>query len=330
MPSASGPRGHRPLAELQIAQTDTTPPADRLTIEQQLATYAAELTYDMLPREVVDAAKRLLIDALACGYGAIGSPAARIVEETFRKSFGGPQVASVLGRPQLVSAEGAALINGVLVRDLDLNDIYVGKEPSHPSENIPAALAVCEEASRSGRDLIETIVTGYEAQLALNDALAFGERGFFSVTIAGFSVPLMAGKAWRMPREQVLEAIGIASVRQFTLLAITRGPISMMKALPYAHNAMDSLFAARLAGRRLYRSRQCHGLVHQRGAAACARRTAWIFRRAGSASPRSGSSAFRCSSSCRPLPKPASTCTRRHAAASIPSRRSWSRPIRSR
>jgi 2-methylcitrate dehydratase len=133
------------------------------------------------------------------------------------------------------------------VRDLDLNDIYVGKEPSHPSENIPAALAVCEEASRSGRDLIETIVTGYEAQLALNDALAFGERGFFSVTIAGFSVPLMAGKAWRMPREQVLEAIGIASVRQFTLLAITRGPISMMKALPYAHNAMDSLFAARLA-----------------------------------------------------------------------------------
>ena len=45
---------------------------------------------------------------------------------------------------------GAALINGVLVRNLDLNDIYVGKEPSHPSENIPAALAVCEEASRSG------------------------------------------------------------------------------------------------------------------------------------------------------------------------------------
>jgi len=234
-------------ADVGIAQADPTQPTARVSVEQQLATYGATLAYDMLPREVVEAAKRLLIDALACGYGAVGSPAARIVEDTFRKSFGGPAVASVLGSPHPTSAEGAALINGVLVRDLDLNDIYVGKEPSHPSENIPAALAACEEGSRSGRDLIETIVTGYEAQLALNDALAFGDRGFFSVSIAGFTVPLMAGKAWRMPREQVLEAIGIASVRQLTLLAITRGPISMMKALPFAHNAMDSLFAARLA-----------------------------------------------------------------------------------
>jgi 2-methylcitrate dehydratase len=57
----------------------------------------------------------------------------------------------------------------------------------------------------------------------------------------------MAGKAWRLPVQQVVEAIGISGVRQLTLLAITRGPISMMKALPYAHNAMDGLFATRLA-----------------------------------------------------------------------------------
>jgi 2-methylcitrate dehydratase len=196
---------------------------------------------------VVAAAKRLLIDALACGYGAIGSSAARIVEATFRQSFGGPAVASVLGSAARISTEGAALVNGVLVRDLDLNDTHVGKEPCHPSENIPAALACCEEAGRSGRELIETIVLGYEAQLAFNSAFAFGERGLFSVSAAGFVVPLMAGKAWRLPVQQVVEAIGISGVRQLTLLAITRGPISMMKALPYAHNAMDGLFATRLA-----------------------------------------------------------------------------------
>jgi 2-methylcitrate dehydratase len=222
-------------------------PAPRISIERELAEYGAALSYEKLPRAVVDAAKRLLIDALACGYGAIGSPAARIVEQTFRKSFGGPPVASVLGSVALTSAEGAALINGVLIRDLDLNDTHVGKEPCHPSENIPAALACCEEASRSGRDLIETIVLGYEAQLAFNSAFAFGERGLFSVSAAGFVVPLMAGKAWRLPVEQVVEAIGISGVRQLTLLAITRGPISMMKALPYAHNAMDGLFTTRLA-----------------------------------------------------------------------------------
>jgi 2-methylcitrate dehydratase len=235
------------VAQNSAGEASAPAPARRASIERELAEYGAALTYEALPREVVDAAKRLLIDALACGYGAIGSPAARIVEETFRKSFGGPQVASVLGNPARISAEGAALVNGVLVRDLDLNDTHVGKEPCHPSENIPAALACCEEAGRSGRELIETIVLGYEAQLAFNSAFAFGERGLFSVSSAGFVVPLMAGKAWRLPVQQVVEAIGISGMRQLTLLAITRGPISMMKALPYAHNAMDGLFATRLA-----------------------------------------------------------------------------------
>jgi len=231
----------------QNAGGDTSAPAPRASIERELAEYGAALAYEKLPGEVVAAAKRLLIDALACGYGAIGSSAARIVEATFRQSFGGPAVASVLGSAARISTEGAALVNGVLVRDLDLNDTHVGKEPCHPSENIPAALACCEEAGRSGRELIETIVLGYEAQLAFNSAFAFGERGLFSVSAAGFVVPLMAGKAWRLPVQQVVEAIGISGVRQLTLLAITRGPISMMKALPYAHNAMDGLFATRLA-----------------------------------------------------------------------------------
>ena len=118
---------------------------------------------------MVDQAKRLLIDTLACGYGALGSPPAKIAEETFRKTFGGPETVSILGSQKLISPEGATLVNGVLIRYLDLNDIYVGREPCHPSENIPAALACCEEAGRSGRDLIETIVLGYEAQLALNN-----------------------------------------------------------------------------------------------------------------------------------------------------------------
>jgi 2-methylcitrate dehydratase len=231
-----------------IAQTPAAEPrAEKTSVEEQLANYAAALKYDDLPREVVDTCKRLLIDTLACGYGAIGSPPARIAEETFRKSFGGRDSASVLGNPKLTSTEGAVLINGVLIRYLDWNDTYVGKEPCHPSENIPAALACSEEAGRSGRELIEAIVLGYEAQLALCDAFSYGERGFFSVSSSGFVVPLIAGKLWRMTPAQMTAAMGISGVRQLTLLSINRGPISMMKALPYAQSAMDAIFAARLA-----------------------------------------------------------------------------------
>ena len=217
------------------------------TIERQLANFASSLKYDDLSPEVVQAVKRLLIDTLACAFGAIGPSPAGIVEATFRKTFGGALVASVIGRPYPISTEGAALVNGVLVRYLDLNDVYIGKDPIHPSECIPSALACCEERSLDGRRLVESLVVGYEAQLALVDAFSFSERGFHSLSCAGYAVPLLVGKAWNMTSEQMINAMGIAGPRLFCLLAINRGPISMIKALPYGHDAMDSLFATRLA-----------------------------------------------------------------------------------
>jgi len=63
----------------------------------------------------------------------------------------------------LATVEGALFVNGVLVRSLDLNDTYIGTDPLHPSEVLPTALALCEEKRRSGRDLIEAMVVGYEA-----------------------------------------------------------------------------------------------------------------------------------------------------------------------
>ena len=221
--------------------------AARPGIEEQLADYALGPRYADLPREIVDGVKRLLIDTLACAFGAVDSPPARIAEETFRKTFGGSEVASVIGGKRMMSTEGATLINGILVRYLDLNDIYVGFDPNHPSECIPAALAVAEETGASGRALIEAILVGYEAQLALADAFSFSDRGFHSLSAGGWAVPLMAGKLWGLTRAQIIDAMGVAGPRQLTLLAMNRGPISMIKAMAYANTAMDALLATRMA-----------------------------------------------------------------------------------
>ncbi len=222
-------------------------PGEGHTIERRLADYAASLRYEELPRDVVEAAKRLLIDTIACAFGAIGAEPARIAEATFRKTFGGPPVASVIGGKQSISVEGAVLVNGVLTRYLDLNDIYVARDPSHPSECIPSALAVAEETGAGGRRLIEAIVIGYEAQIALLNAFSFSDRGFHSLSCAGAAVPLIAGKLWGLSPEKMVEALGVALPRAMTLMAINRGPISMMKALSFANTAMDALFATRMA-----------------------------------------------------------------------------------
>ena len=218
-----------------------------MSLEKRLAQYAAGVQYKDLPGEVVKACKRLLLDTLACAFAAVGSDSATIAESTFRKAFGSGGGASIIGSVQRIATEGAALVNGVLIRDLDFNDMYFGYDPCHPSEIIPAAIACCEEVGRNGRELIESMVVGYEADLRLNDAFSWSSRGFIALSHCAFAIPLVAGKAWRMPEEQIAHAVGISGAHQLTSSAINKGDISMMKALAPAHAAMDSVFDTRLA-----------------------------------------------------------------------------------
>lgn len=216
-------------------------------LEKGLARYAASVHYQDLPVETVQACKRLLLDALACAFGAVGCAPAKIAEDTFRKAFGSGGTASIIGSSQLIAPEGASLVNNLLVRDLDLNDTYYGCDPQHPSEIIPPAIACCEEAGRNGRELIEAMVVGYEADIRLNNAFSWAARGFHALSHSAFAIPLVAGKAWRMPEEQIAHAVGISGSHQLTSMAINSGVISMTKSLAPAHTSMDSLFDTRLA-----------------------------------------------------------------------------------
>jgi 2-methylcitrate dehydratase len=216
-------------------------------LEQRMAQYAADVRFPDFPPKVVQACKRYLLDALACAFGAVSANSAKITQEVLRKTFGLGGSATIIGSPDLISTEGATLINGTLIRELEFNDIYFGKDPAHPSEIISAAIACCEEAGRSGQDLIEAIVVGYELEVRLSDALSWASRGFISSTAAAFVVPLVAGKAWRMPVEQLVQAIGISGPRQLTTLAVNSGEISMMKSVGPGYTAMDGVFSTRLA-----------------------------------------------------------------------------------
>ncbi len=63
------------------------------------------------------------------------------------KDMGGAPQCTVLGSTTKTSAPNAVLVNGSLIRILDLND-YVntksGQIGGHPSDNIPVALAAGE------------------------------------------------------------------------------------------------------------------------------------------------------------------------------------------
>jgi 2-methylcitrate dehydratase len=217
------------------------------SLEGKFAQFALSIKYGELPKEVVASAKRVLLDTLGCAFGAVGSDAAAIAENTIRKTFGDGDAATIIGYPRAATVEGALFVNGVLVRSLDLNDTYIGAEPLHPSEVLPTALALCEERGGSGRDLIEAMVAGYEASMRVNDAISFVERGFHPLCAASYGIPLIAGKIWGLPKEAIANAVGISGARGFTSFVVNSGAISMMKAMGLAATAADGVFATRLA-----------------------------------------------------------------------------------
>jgi 2-methylcitrate dehydratase len=126
---------------------------DHLT--RQIANFAAELSYDHLPQEVVAAATRFLIDALACGIAAHGCQSARIGLSLARGAAPERYPGRILFHGEKSTAESAAFVNTAMIRNLDFNDQYPG---GHPSDCLGALLAIAESAAADGARLLVAMV----------------------------------------------------------------------------------------------------------------------------------------------------------------------------
>jgi 2-methylcitrate dehydratase len=125
----------------------------------------------------------------------------------------------------------AALANSLLIRVMDYNDIYWQQDPSHPSDLIPAALAIVERQGGSGRDLILGTVLAYEFEQRLCEASFPGIRevGWHHATLTAVAAPLVAGRMLGLDAAQIQHAVGISASRHCTTGSVTAGKLTMMK-----------------------------------------------------------------------------------------------------
>ena len=215
-------------------------------LTDRLASYTQSLSYDDLPPGVVHEVKRRVLDSLGCALGAWKAKPYRIAREvaqSIRVSAG----ATVWGTGHKTSPDLATFANGTGVRYLDFNDTYLSKEPAHPSDNIPAVLAVAEATRASGKRVIQAIVLAYEVQCRLCDAAALRPRGWDHVTYGPFSSALAAAKVLKLSVPQTAHAAGLAGVANVALRQTRVGDLSMWKACAFANAARNGVFAALLA-----------------------------------------------------------------------------------
>jgi 2-methylcitrate dehydratase len=220
------------------------------SIARQIAEYAVGLKYSDLPANVVNEVKRYLYDSIGCAYGGYHTKDVNILRDIYMQ-MGGSSEATLIGFGDRIPAVNATLVNSLMIRALDFNDIYWKEDPSHPSDIIPAALSVGELTGASMKDAIVAIVLAYEFEQRLCEFAKPGvrERKWHHATLTQFVSPIAAGRMLGLGVDQMDNAIGINGSHNHTIGCPTAGKLTMMKNTVDPMAAQSGVFAALMAQR---------------------------------------------------------------------------------
>ncbi len=218
------------------------------TISRRLAEFVYNLKFDDIDSESIRHAKRFLFDTIGCALGGHRAEDCKISLGVIERLGGNPE-STVIAAGFRTNAYMASLANALMVRVMDYNDIYWKEDPSHPSDIIPAALAVSEREGRSGKDLLVGIIIGHELEMRLCEYVTPGirERGWHHATLTQFVSPLVAGKMLGLNVDQLTNAVGISGCHNFTLGAVAAGKLTMMKNTVDPMATQSGVLAALLA-----------------------------------------------------------------------------------
>ncbi len=213
-------------------------------LAERMAEYAAALRFEDLDAETIERVKSHVIDALGCGIAAFDERPVRVCRDIAQSVAG---AASIIGTTRKTSPDLAAFANGAAIRYYDLNDAYVGRTATHPSDHIAPCLAVAEAERASAQDLILAIVLAYEIDCRLVDALDPTARGWDTPVFSLPAVALAAGKLMKLDAAKLTEAVNLA-INDHIAMGQTRAQVlSDWKGLADGEASRNAVFAAILA-----------------------------------------------------------------------------------
>lgn len=176
-----------------------------------LAGFAASTDVDSLPSDVVRTATACLLYGLAVGIGTRRARPALIAAAASGDETSSRAATRFLGGAS-TSHGSAVFANAVLLSGRVQGD-------SHPCGHIggvviPAALASAERAGIGGKDILASLIAGYEVALRIgrDHAVDLSKRGFRTTPSYGvFGAAVAAGRAQRFDATKMANAIGLAA-----------------------------------------------------------------------------------------------------------------------
>jgi len=185
-------------------------------IAERLADWVVGLRYDDIPGDVVQKAKDCIYDWVCIAIYGADSPWSKALLDIVKET-GGKEESTILVHKDKVPCMNAAMVNAVMALSYDLSDTYP-KVELHPSCSVIAsALAVAEKENVTGKDLITSVVAGYEVITRVASSMnrrpqSFtAARGFEANSIfPPFGSVVSSGKLLNLNKAEMTNAIGLA------------------------------------------------------------------------------------------------------------------------
>jgi len=188
-------------------------------------------------------AKTGIIDTIATMLAGRREPAVALLASTYGTLPAG--TAKEVAGMTCTRADNAALINGVAAHVLDFDDVALRGHPS--AVMTPAILALGSELGRSGRDLLDAYVVGYQVwgELVQREPEMHHLKGWHPTSVFG-SVGAAAACATllHLDARQAAYAVGLGATQSAGLIANFG---SMSKSFQAGRAAQAGVWAATLA-----------------------------------------------------------------------------------
>lgn len=188
--------------------------AGTASISEQLAGYWSSVSVEELPADVVTAAKRFILDTLACcviGARTEAVDAVLAALEATGQPLQGP--AHLWGRGGSLPVDRAALANATAAHALELDDF--GGCGHSGAVVIPSVFAAAEQTGAPGRDVILAVVAGYDVAARILEGAGgyrrHNDAGWHSCATCGsFGAAAGVARLLEMDADRFASALGIA------------------------------------------------------------------------------------------------------------------------
>ena len=215
---------------------------------QQLATFAAQLSFDAIPPSVIEKTEDLLVDWFGSCVAGKGARAVETIA-AFAQQMG-PQTgaAEVLINRSRTSAYFAAQVNAAASHVVEQDDVHNGSV-FHPATVVfPVALALAQTHGCTGKQLLTAAVAGYEVGIRVGEFLGRSHYKVFHTTgtVGTLAAAATAGHLLGLNPVQMLHALGSAGTQSAGLWEFLRTAADS-KQLHTAHAAGAGLMSACLA-----------------------------------------------------------------------------------